>query len=382
MKQFSILSFFLLLLAACENTAPQAPPTPVVKVVAVREQPVAIEKDFVGQVYGQMDIPIRARVEGFLEGIHFKEGQAVERNQLLYTIDDQPFDAAVQAARSQLAEAEIALVRATNDYNRIAPLAKINAVSERDLDAAVAAKDAAEQMVKAAEAKLRIQNIQKSYAQIKAPISGLIGKTQAKVGEFVGRSPNPVILNTVSLIDSVRVEFFINEKDYLYLAKAWQKTEEKSDIRSRAQALKLILATGEEFEHYGRVDFINRQVDAATGAILVQATFPNPEGLIRPGQFARVRVTTQKVEEGLLIPQRCVSEFQGRFSVMRISDSSTIEQSPVEIIAPYRDYYLIGKGLKAGDVVVIEGLQKAKNGTAVKAEMTDYQSRYQPQQTL
>ncbi|HKL39108.1 MAG TPA: efflux RND transporter periplasmic adaptor subunit [Cryomorphaceae bacterium] len=375
MKKLTATFFSFLLLISCEEEQITDTSPPTVQVVSVIQDTVQIEKDFVGQVYGITDIPIRARVEGFLEGVHFQEGMKVKKGQLLYSIDPQPFKASLTAAQSQLAEAEVGRIRASNDLNRVQPLADMKAVSERDRDASIAEKDASEEMVNAAQANVEIQEIQLSYTQIKAPISGLIGKTQAKVGEFVGRSPNPVILNTVSRIDSVRVEFFLTENDYLQLAK-----EVRADIASGHKretfALKLILSDGSIFEHEGKVDFVNREVDATTGAILIQASFPNPEGLIRPGQFARVRAIMEQMDKGVLVPQRAVSEFQGRFSVMAVTDSNTVKQKPIEILGSYRDYYIITRGVTPGESIIFEGLQKAKEGQKVTPDPIEFKSQY------
>ncbi|MCZ4410626.1 efflux RND transporter periplasmic adaptor subunit [Cryomorphaceae bacterium 1068] len=365
----------LIVLFSCKEEQVQAPPPPTVQVVKVIEDTVRIEKDFVGQVYGIIDIPIRARVEGFLEGIHFREGMKVTKDQLLYSIDPQPFQALLTAAQSQLAEAKVGQVRASNDLDRVEPLADMKAVSERDRDASIAERDASEEMVNAAAANVEMQEIQLSYTQIKSPINGLIGKTQAKVGEFVGRSPNPVLLNTVSRIDSVRVEFFITENDYLQLAK-----EIREDISNGHErevfGLKLILSDGSVFAHSGKVDFINREVDSNTGALLIQASFPNPDGLIRPGQFARVRAVINELDNGMLVPQRAVSEFQGRFSVMVVTDSSTVTQKPIDILGKYKDYYIISKGLTKGESIVFEGIQKTKDGQKVNVEVIEFESQY------
>ncbi len=369
----------VLLFGCAEEVQKQMPP-PKISVVEATEDEVEIEKDFVGQVYGYIDIPIRARVQGFLEGIHFNEGMPVKKGQLLYTVDSDPFEASLAASQSKLAEAEIELVNASNELNRIAPLAEMKAVSESDHDAAIAAKGAAEAMVDAAEANVRIEQIQLSYCKILSPVDGLIGKTEARVGEFVGKDPNPVILNTVSAIDSIRVEFFITETDYLMLARQFREDRDKeSEEESNAYNLKLILSDGTEFEQKGRINFVNRQVDASTGALLVQASFPNDGGLIRPGQFARVRAIVERVDNGVIIPQRCVSEFQGRFSVMTVTDSNTVAQRPVTIVGPYRDYYLIGSGISKGDRLVLEGIQKVKEGMKVEPNVISFKSQFAEQ---
>jgi len=256
---------------------------------------VPIYQDFVGQVYGQYDIPIRARVSGFLDAIHFDEGRWVKKGQLLYTVDPDPLEAEVAVEMSNLAEAKTELAKAESDLGRIKPLAKINAVSKSDLDAAQAQYDAAVANVQAVESSVRIANINLSYSWIKSPITGLIGKTEAKVGEFVGQDPNPVILNTVSTIDTVHVEFYLVESDYLGIARNFiASVKEEKDANyikeeNKKGQLKLILSDGSTFKYEGKVKFVDREVNPETGSLLIQTSFPNPDELLRPGQYAKVR---------------------------------------------------------------------------------------------
>lgn len=373
MRLFFILPAALLLFTGCSSEQEQvSAPTPEVQVVKLGQQKVTVEKDFVGQVFGYRDIPIRARVEGFLENLAFQEGGMVKKGELLYEIDPDPLLEAVAGAKSELARSQINQERANSDFNRIEPLAEINAVSQRDLDAAVAEKKGSQSLVEAANANLRIAEIRLSYASIKAPIDGIIGKSMAQVGEFVGRSPNPVILNTISAIDSVRVEFFINESDYLVLARRLAA----GDDDSQDMPLQLILSDGSLFPETGRVKFINREVDAVTGAILVQAIFPNPDRLIRPGQFARVRAGVKTIPDALLVPQRSVIEVQGNFSVMRVNQSGEVEQVMIKPGPMFKDYYIVHEGLAPGDRVIFEGLQRAKKGITVAATEIDFKSQY------
>ena len=242
---------YIYVLTSCNNKkAGQAQP-PDIKVVNVIQQDVPLYREFVGQAYGFVDIPIRARVEGFLEEIAFQEGTRVTKGQLLYRIDAQPFLAEVAAQQSKVAEAQTYLVNATNELNRYEPLAKINAVSQSDYDAALASKDAAEASLEAAEANLEITKINLSYTRIRSPIDGLIGKTDARVGEFVGRSPNPVILNTVSKISQIRIQFFISETSYLALTREipdMKEVEKERDERSKGTNVELILADGTHYD--------------------------------------------------------------------------------------------------------------------------------------
>ena len=323
-KTLSITLVGLLLagLACTREEAPKvAPPPPNVTVIVTAAREVPLYQEFVGQIFGLNDIVISARVEGFLEGIHFQEGSEVEKGQLLYTLESQSFKEKVAGQMSRVAEAETMLANTRGELGRIKPLAKVRAVSQSDLDMAVAVFEASVASVEAARANLRALEIQLGYTKIYAPISGIIGKTQAKVGDFVGRNPNPVILNTVSQVDTVLVNFFITESQYLELARLRTQPEPS---KPKAKKLELILADESVYEHKGKADFVGREVDPTTGALLVQASFPNPDKILRPGQFAKVRIEVDVVKDGILLPQRCVSELQGLFSVFVVGSNNTV----------------------------------------------------------
>lgn len=300
-----------------------------------------------------------------MEEIHFQEGSRIAKDTLLYTLESQQFEADVAAKMSRVAEAQTMLAKAESDLKRIKPLAEEKAVSESDLDGAVARHEASIESVKAAEANLRAGKIQLGYTKIYSPISGIIGKTKAKVGDFVGRSPNPVILNTISRIDTVLVEFFITETQYLLLARRHQSGNDSADQGEREDHLELILADGSLYKHKGKVDFIDREVDSTTGAMLIQASFPNPDGLLRPGQFVRVKAKADVVKNGILIPQRCVLELQGLYSVFVVDNSNKVKQRDVKAGPKVKQFWLILEGLKPGEKVVYEGLQKIKDGAVV-----------------
>ena len=377
--KLTLLCILFLLFFSCgqkEEQQAQAPP-PQVTVVVTQAKDVPIYQEFVGQIYGFKDIAIRARVEGFLEGIHFEEGSRVEKGSLLYTLESQPFEADVAAKMSRVAEANTRRAKAKSDLNRIEPLAKEKAVSESDLDSAVAQHDASIESVKAAEANLRASNIQLGYTKIYSPISGIIGKTTAKVGDFVGRSPNPIILNTVSRIDTILVEFFITETQYLQVARNLLSKVEPAVQNARKENLELILADGSLYDHKGKPEFIDRNVDPTTGAILVQASFPNPQELLRPGQFARVNALVKVVKGGILIPQRCVMELQGRYSVYVVDGSNKVIGREIKVGPKIKQFWLITEGLKPGEHVVYEGLQKVKDGSVVKPTVKEIESTNQ-----
>ena len=374
LKNLTLVFCLFLLLPACQNKEEAAapPPPPAIPVVVTQTQDVPLYMEFVGQVYGLKDIAIRARVEGFLESMHFEEGSLVKEGQLLYTLESQPFEEVVANHMSQVAEAQTMLAKASSDLGRIKPLAELKAVSQSDLDGAVARYEAAQASVDAAEANLRAAQIQLGYTKIYSPINGIIGKTKAKEGDFVGREPNPVILNVVSEIDTILVEFFLTENQYLQAARRYlDKTADGRAPEDKRAILELILSDGTLYPEKGQVDFIDREVDPTTGAILLQASFPSPQGLLRPGQFAKVKVRVETVKDGILIPQRCVSELQGQFSVYVVGRDNTVKLRGLTLGPAVGRDFLVREGLKAGEQVVYEGLQMVRDGAVVKPVVKD-----------
>ncbi len=337
-----------------------------------------VYQEFVGEVYGKKDISIRARVAGYLEQIYFNEGTQVEKGKLLYRIESQLYEQDVAAKLSGLAEAKTILANAENELNRYKPLAEVNAVSQSDLDAAQTTYEAAVAGVDAAEANLKASQINLGYTKIYSPLTGIIGKTRAKVGDFVGQSPNPVILNVVSELDEILVEFFLTETDYLRFARKYIKeTEGKGDkikIKTEGPPLQLILSDGSVHKEGGRLNFIDRGVDPTTGAVLVQASFPNPSRLIRPGQYAKVRAQTDFIENGILIPQRCVMEIQGKYSVYFVNNDNQVETRQIDVGARVSDFWLVNKGLAPDEMVVMDALQKVKPGMEVRPKVTAFDS--------
>lgn len=342
-----------------------------IPVIEVIQRDVPIYREFVGQLFGAQDIPVRVRVEGFLEGIHFQEGSTVKKDQLLYTIDPQPYEAKVATQQGKLAEAKTALVKAENELRRKEPVAKTGAISLIDLDAAIAERDAATAAVSAAEASLRLSKIQLGYTKIYSPLQGIIGKTEADNGEFVGRYPNSVILNTVSRIETVRVRFYLTEAEFLTLAREYKK---RTESQSRDRNMQLILSDGSLYDETGKADFVDRHVDADTGSMLVQASFPNPDQLLRPGMYCKVKVEMKTAKGALLVPQRCVIELQGQYSVYIVNDKNKVESRQVAVGERIADLWLIKEGLNTGEKVVIEGLQYIRSGIEIIPVLTEFKS--------
>ncbi|NDY71533.1 efflux RND transporter periplasmic adaptor subunit [Desulfobacter hydrogenophilus] len=374
--KFSVVLLVFVLLVwtpACkeaeQKTAKAIPPVSV-SVYKTLAEDVPIYHTFVGQIYGAKDIAIRARVEGFLKGVHFKEGSPVKSDDLLYTIESQTFEAQVASMKGLLAEANTKMVKAKRDLDRYRPLAKMNAVSQSDLDGAVAAYDAAKAGVTAAQANVRAVQIQMGYTKVYSPINGIIGKTKAKVGDFVGRDPNPVILNTVSNTNSVLAEFFLTESQYLGAARHMKASEQEGMERENAfkADIQLILADGSVYPYKGKPNFLDRQIDPTTGAILMQVSFPNPDGLLRPGQFAKIKAMIDSVKGGVLVPQRCITDLQGLKKVFVVGDGGIVKEQDVSLGPDIDNFVLVKTGLSGGESIVYEGLQKVADGTKVTAK--------------
>jgi membrane fusion protein, multidrug efflux system len=349
-------------LAGCAKEAPKAAPTPEVPVVKVVQRDQPITTDRVGQLYGAEDIEIRARVPGFLESVRFQEGTQVKKGQLLYIIDPSEQLQTVARAQGDLASAKTRLIKAESDVKRYRPLAEMHAVSQADLDAAVAEEGAAQGQVDAAQAALRADEITLSYTKIASPIDGLIGMTQAKVGDYVGQYPNPVVLNTVSNIESVQARFSITERDYLEVMRRFGAAQASA---TKHDDIELILADGSLYAHRGVLDFADRQIDPSTGTLRLQATFPNPERLLRPGQYARLRIIIETRKGALLVPQRAVTELQGQQMVAVVGSDDTVESRTLVMGPRIGALWVVEKGLEAGDRVILEGAQKVAPGGKV-----------------
>lgn len=370
----SSLSLFILLLISCGcEEGPANLPPPKIQVYVTTATDVPIYREFVGETLGDSNVDITARVKGFLEGRYFQEGSRVKKGKLLYTIESQPFEEKVAQAQSNLAAQSINLANAKSDLDRIRPLAEQNAISQIDLDAAQARYEASIEAVKAAQANLRAAELELSYTKIHSPIDGVIGKTNAQVGDFVGASPNPVILTTVSYINTMAVQFFLTQSEYLEAARRILDDElaEETEAKEEPDDLELILADNTVYGYKGRFDFIDRSFESSTGAILIQASFPNPDELLRPGLFAKVRAKVEEVKNGILVPQRCVIELQGIFNVLVVDEENKVQNRQVKVGPKIKGFWLITEGLKPGERVIYEGLQKVKEGQVVQPETVD-----------
>jgi membrane fusion protein (multidrug efflux system) len=346
------LLFLPLLLAACDSTPEAAVISPEVSVITAAQRSVPIYSEFVGQTYGQEDIQIIPRVEGWVTGIHFKEGDAVKAGQLLYTIDDLPTRSKVDGAAGEVARAETMVANKKADLDRVKPLAAMNALSKRDLDAAQAAYDASLAELRVARSKLETASIEQGYTRITSPIDGVIGISKVLQGDYVGKGQLGGAINTVSSLGDMRVRFPVSETDMLRFR---ENARNDTSLKQSRQAIQLLLSDGSLYPQRGRLDLADRSVDPTTGSILLQAVFPNEARLLRPGQSVKVRILTGQVNDAVLVPQRAVNQLQNLYSVFLLNDSNKVVMTPVKVGQRVGANWVIAEGLRPGQRVAIVG---------------------------
>lgn len=337
-----------------------------VQVYSASSEDVPLFADYVGQTFGQSDVEITSRVEGWVTSMNYQEGSMVTQGQLLYTIDPLPFQNKLDESKGGLAEARTMLEKARADLARIEPLAAMNAVSQRELVAAQAQFGAAQGRVQSAEASVRNSEIELGYTRIKAPISGMIGISKVRVGDYVGAARS--VLNTVSQIGKVRARFTMAEND---LFRLYRLAKEQTKNGTLNREVEMILSDGSIFPHKGSINFTDRQVDPSTGALTFDASFPNPDNMLRPGMYVKIRLLTEKRMKAVLIPQKAIAELQGQKQVFVVADSNKIDMKLIKTGPKYGRYTIVESGISPGDKVVIGGTAMLRNGMVVIPKLID-----------
>lgn len=343
--------------AGCgKKSAPPPPPPAQVEVAEVLERTVPLFAEFIGQTEATA-VEVRARVEGIIQQVVYQEGTEVEVGQLLFVIEREPIEQRLRRARAHLAELNASLAKAQADVARLKPLADERAIPRQDYDNALAQLDRAAAGVDSGKADVRTAELDFTYCEVRAPIAGLIGAKQAEVGSLVGRG-QPTLLATISPLDPITVASTISEVEYL-------RTRRDAGERTDPLPVELLLPDGTTHPHPGRFTFADRAVDPSTGTLKIRADFPNPEKIVRPGQFARLRVRLRDREKALLVPQRAVQEIQGQHNVWSVGADRKAIFRRVELGARIGNLWLVEKGLTAGDRLVVEGLNKVRPGAEV-----------------
>jgi RND family efflux transporter MFP subunit len=350
-----------------------------VEVVQVEQRDVPIYGEWIGTLDGLVNADVRAQVTGYLLRQGYLEGAFVKKGQLLFEIDPRPFQAALDQAKGQLAQATATLANAEAvqrrtelDVNRYTPLAREQAASQQDLDnsvqnnlAAKATVETAKAQIKTYEAAVENAKINLDFTRLVAPIDGIAGQAQLQVGALVNPNSGPV--TSVSTVDPIKVYFTVSEPQYL----DWRRrfpTETSRQAADKALRLELILADGSTYAHEGRFYFADRQVNESTGAIRIAGLFPNPANILRPGGYARVRAVIRIQNNALLIPQRAVSELQGGYQVAVVDGDSKVNIRTVQVGDRIGSQWIISEGLNPGEKIVAEGVQKVRPGAKVNSK--------------
>jgi len=355
---FIVMIIGSMLLQGCKKEQKAGPPpVPDVDVVTVVQKDVPIYAEYVGTADGFVNATIRAQVQGYLIKQNYKEGDFVKKGQVLFEIDPRTFEAALEQAKGQLAVQQARWDTAKANLKRIKPLAELNAVSQKDLDDAIGTEQAAHAAVLSAQAAVDKAKLDLGFTKITSPIDGVAGIAKAQIGNLVGPGATEE-LTTVSTVNPVKVYVQASEQEYM-------RAMETRRNETRKASLELILADGSIYPHKGEFAFADRQVDVRTGTIKVAAIFPNPGNLLRPGQFAKIRVLRETKKGALLVPQRAVTEMQGKYLVAVVGDDNKVSIRPVKVAEKVGNEWIIEEGLKPGDRVVAEGIQKVKEGLTV-----------------
>ncbi|HSE87968.1 MAG TPA: efflux RND transporter periplasmic adaptor subunit [Candidatus Binatia bacterium] len=381
-------SAIALFCVGCGKSEPPKPPPPEVEVVQVEQKDVPLSREWIGTLDGLVNAQIKPQVTGYLLRQTYTDGAFVKKGQLLFEIDPRTFQAALDQAKGQLANAEAQLataranqVKAQNDVSRYTPLAKEQAIPQQDLDNAIQANQAAQAQVEAAKAaveaakaKVASAQLDLGFTKVVSLIDGIAGIAQAQIGDLVSQS---TLLTTVSTVDPIKVYFPVSEREYLDYVKEHPDTAK----RAAQESFELILADGSVYPRKGSFSFADRQVDVKTGTLRLQAVFPNPGNVLRPGQYARIRAITKTAKGALLVPQRAVTEQQGSYQVAVVSSGNTVEIRPVKVGERVGTQWIIETGLKPGERVVAEGTQRVRPGAIVTPKPLGAPAQVKPEST-
>src|SRR5438093_5544638 len=353
----------LLWLAGCKGK-PQAtpPPPPTVEVVAVKQADVPIYHEWIGVLDGLVNAHIRAQVTGYLMTQNYREGDPIKTGDLLFEIDPRPFQAALDQAKGHLAQAEAKLGKTRLDVKRYAPLVKDKAISQEEYDDAVQANLEAKAAVVAAKAQVEQAELNLGFTRIISPIDGIASIANGQIGDLVG--PGTGELTTVSTVDPIKVYYNVTEQAYINFTKLFATERDRYERLGQLE-IELLLADGAVYPLKGRIYAADRQISPTTGALRVAALFPNPNNALRPGEFGRVRVKFDLAKGALLVPQRAVSELQGSYQVAVVEADNKIHIQPVRIGERSGALWIIQEGLHPGQSIVVEGIQKVKEGATV-----------------
>jgi membrane fusion protein (multidrug efflux system) len=362
------VALVLAVLAGCSPKQKPQPPEFVVPVMAPIQKDVPVVREWVGLTYGMVNAEIRAQVSGYLVSQDYVDGSLVKKGQLLFQIDPRPFQAAFDQAQGELAKAQAALIRDEANAKRAVDLLKKNVISREQYDDQIQSFESSKAATAAAEAAVEQARLNLEFTSITAPVDGLAGIAAAQVGNLIGPQSGP--LTSVTMVDPIKVKFFVSENEYLRYVKPYFGDPDKLvQVSERGGfGLQILLSDSTIYPHPGRLLAINNQVTQNTGSLQAEAEFANPGNLLRTGQFARVRGVTSWQKDALLVPQRAINDLQGKAQIAVIGQDGKVDLRIVETGPTYASMQVVGKGLEPGENVVVEGMQKLRQGMAVKTQ--------------
>jgi membrane fusion protein (multidrug efflux system) len=355
----------VLLTGGCKpENKPASASAPEVRYMVVQPTNVPVTEDWIGTLDGLVNAQIRAQVTGYLQTMNYAEGSRVKKGDLLFQIDDRPFKATLDQVVAKLAQDKAVQAKTELDVKRYEPLVREQALSQETLDNAVQANLAAKALVVADEAAIESARLNFDWTKISSPVDGVAGIALGQIGDLVGSS-GP-LLTTVSTVDPIKVYFQVNEHSYLTF---WQKYVSTMDTNAADLSLELILTDGSVYGKPGRFFSADRQVNATTGTLQIVAVFPNPDYTLRPGQYGRVQAVTGRETNVFVIPQRAVTQLQSIYQVSVVGPSNMTHLQPVKVGRQIGADWIVQEGLKSGDRLVVEGLQKAGEGKVVTPKL-------------
>lgn len=359
-------ALFCALFTACSRKAPQAgPAAPEVQVTTVQPRDVPRVLERVATLDGFINANINAQVQGYIISRDYKEGSLVKKGDLLFQIDPRPFEAALAQAKGTLAKDQANWAKADADQKRAIDLFNKKVISDQERDTAIAAAGASKANVEADEAAVKQAELNLGYTKITAPIDGLVGFANNQVGDLVGPSTGP--LTTMSQIDPIKANVTVGESAFTDFFERYPDTTQREALLKRID-FDLILGDGKVYPQKGKFYALDRNLDPKTGSIHYYVTFPNPDAMLRPGQYGKVRFVPDTVQNALVVPQEAVTELQGNFQVAVVDQNNKVNIRPVKTGERIGTMWQITDGLKPGDKVVVEGVQKAREGATVKVK--------------
>jgi RND family efflux transporter MFP subunit len=356
------LACALLLNGCTSGASAPSPPAPTVQVVSVVQQDTPIYSEWVATLDGYVNAQIQPRVAGYVIKQNYKEGSVVRKGEVLFEIDPRPFKAALDQAKAQLAQAEAQLGKASLDVQRDTPLAQARAIAQSQLDTEIQAKLGAQATVLAAKANVEQAELNVEFTKVTSLVTGIAGIALVQIGGLVGPSS---VLTSVSQVDPIKAYFTVSEQEFTDFHRRFP-TEKSVEEQRRRMPLQLLLADGTVYEHPGTIYFADREVNPATGAIRIAGVFANPNNLLRPGGYGRVRASAKTQAGALLVPQRAVIELQGSYQVAVVGSDNKVSIRPVTVGERVGRLWIVTEGLKAGESVIVEGLMKVRDGATVK----------------